>query len=279
MRRFDYTFLKTLPIPGSICNMAMNIVERETAAAQKRTDPAWLARYDALLDDAKMRSVRHSNAIEGIETTEERLSALLSGADVPRGHTERELLGYTRALERIHTQAEALPFTVDNMLALHETMTAPTGDRMAGKCKTEDNVILHITPTGARHVRYQPLSAAETPEALAQPVLAYADAKRDGEIAPLLLIPCVVLDFLCIHPFADGNGRMSRLITLWLLYRHGITSPRYCSLDEKIDDYRGYYYDALHASSVGWHENENDYLPFIEHFLTMLFLCVRALPQ
>ncbi len=266
------------PIPGNLCNLAMNIVARETEAAQKRTDPAWIPRYDALLDDAKMRSVRHSNAIEGIETTEERLSALLSGADLPHGHTERELLGYTRALEMIHTRGASLPFTVHNILALHEVMTVPAGDRLAGCFKTEDNVILHITPEGTRSIRFQPLGAAETPSAMEQLVLAYEDAKQDGEIAPLLLIPCVVLDFLCIHPFADGNGRISRLITLWLLYRHGITSPRYSSLDEKIDTYRGYYYDALGASSVGWHENKNDYLPFIEQFLTTLFLCVRALP-
>ena len=154
-----------------------------------------------------------------------------------------------------------------------------TGNGIGGHYKTDDNVILEIDADGKRKVRFRPTPARETPDAMEQLTLGYLDARNDANINQLLLIPCVILDFLCIHPFRDGNGRMSRLLSLLLLYKNGFDAGKYVSFEEQINNYKAYYYEALRQSSIGWESNENTYFPFIENFLSMLYMCYKELDK
>lgn len=140
-------------------------------------------------------------------------------------------------------------------------------------------MILEIDADGKRKVRFRPTPARETPDAMEQLTLGYLDARNDANINQLLLIPCVILDFLCIHPFRDGNGRMSRLLSLLLLYKNGFDAGKYVSFEEQINNYKAYYYEALRQSSIGWESNENTYFPFIENFLSMLYMCYKELDK
>lgn len=154
-----------------------------------------------------------------------------------------------------------------------------TGNGIGGHYKTDDNVILEIDADGKRKVRFRPTPARETPDAMEQLTLGYLDARNDANINQLLLIPCVILDFLCIRPFRDGNGRMSRLLSLLLLYKNGFDAGKYVSFEEQINNYKAYYYEALRQSSIGWESNENTYFPFIENFLSMLYMCYKELDK
>ena len=149
----------------------------------------------------------------------------------------------------------------------------------AGKYKEEDNAIIEIDNFGQRRVRFSPTRAADTAKAMEQMVLAYKDASNNPNINQLLLIPCVILDFLCIHPFRDGNGRISRLLSLLLLYKNGFDAGKYISFEEQINRRKGYYYEALRASSTGWHDNQSDYAPFIMEFLVTLYMCYKELDK
>ena len=140
-------------------------------------------------------------------------------------------------------------------------------------------MILEIDADGNRRIRFRPTPARETPKAMEQLELAYMDARSDANINQLLLIPCVILDFLCIHPFRDGNGRMSRLLSLLLLYKSGFDAGKYVSFEEQINNYKTYYYEALRQSSAGWDTNENSYFPFIENFLSTLYMCYKELDK
>ena len=190
-----------------------------------------------------------------------------------------EIVGYRDALNAIHRGYAYLDFRRVDILRLHEMLMSMTGDEYGGKYKVSDNYILEEDSKGNRRIRFLPTPAAETPAAMEQLELAYLQARNDANINQLLLIPCVILDFLCIHPFRDGNGRMSRLLSLLLLYKNGYDAGKYVSFEEQINQYKAYYYDALAQSSVGWAENENSYFPFIENFLSMLYMCYKELDK
>ena len=149
----------------------------------------------------------------------------------------------------------------------------------AGKYKSFDNDIIEEDKFGRRSIRFHPTSAADTPAEMEQLVLAYLEARDNPNINQLLLIPCVILDFLCIHPFQDGNGRISRLLSLLLLYKNGFDAGKYISFEEQINNRKGNYYDALLLSSIGWHENQNDYSHFIMEFITVVYLCYKELDK
>ena len=170
-------------------------------------------------------------------------------------------------------------FRESDILRLHELLMSVAGYAYGGQYKTDNNLILEVDAQGERRVRFRPTPAAETPRAMQQLELAYIAARDDAGIDQLLLIPCVILDFLCIHPFRDGNGRMSRLLSLLLLYKNGYDVGRYVSFEEQINQYKGYYYESLRASSEGWAENKNSYFPFIENFLSTLYMCYKELDK
>jgi Fic family protein len=193
------------------------------------------------------------------------------------GHDEEEIAGYRDALQEIHSGYNSMDLSIELILGLHRTLMGYTLSE-GGLFKTSDNVIMGIDEDGRRCVHFKPVSAKDTSDAMDQAILAYIDAMQEG-VEPMLLIPCFILDFLSIHPFADGNGRMSRLLTLLLLYRSGHDVGRYISFEERIDSTRSRYYESLSLSSKNWHEGSNDYLPFIEYYLNILYVCYRGLDR
>jgi Fic family protein len=178
----------------------------------------------------------------------------------------------------IHTGHETLDAREDDILRLHEIMLSyATAD--GGRYKHRDNVIMETDFTGARRVRFEPTSASETPATMEQLILAFLDARDNYSINQLLLIPCFVLDFLCIHPFADGNGRISRLLSLLLLYKNGFDAGKYISFEEQINKHKPLYYEALRRSSENWQNRQNSYFPFIENFISTQLFCYRDLDK
>lgn len=277
MRIFDYSFLNNGLVPASLVNLTSNISALKTMARIRKEECAQV--FTELEVVAKVQSIKSSNAIEGIVTSDERIAAIVNQNSAPLNHNEAEIAGYRDALNEIHLGFEYMDFRERDILRLHEMMMSPAGYEYGGQYKTDDNVILEVDSDGNRRVRFRPTPAEETPKAMEQLELAYMEARSDAGINQLLLIPCVILDFLCIHPFRDGNGRMSRLLSLLLLYKNGFDAGKYVSFEEQINNYRAYYYEALRQSSKGWETNENSYFPFIENFLTTLYMCYKELDK
>ncbi|MBO4886703.1 MAG: Fic family protein [Firmicutes bacterium] len=275
MRRFDYSFLDDGMLPASLITMTASIYSLRTAAGTRKKDYAKV--FTQLESIARIQSVKSSNAIEGIITSDQRIAEIVNHSSAPLNHNEAEIAGYRDALDRIHTGYEHLTFGEKDILLLHEIMMTPSGDDLAGKYKQTDNVVVEIDSSGYRKVRFRPTPADETKAAMEQLELAYLAACSNSHINQLLLIPCVILDFLCIHLFRDGNGRISRLLSLLLLYKNGFDAGKYISFEEQINKYKDLYYDALQRSSVGWDTAQNDYFPFIRNFLSMLYMCYKEL--
>ena len=227
-----------------------------------------------LLEIAKIQSTEASNRIEGIVTTDDRLKKLVRNKTTPRSRSEREIAGYRDVLATIHENHDYIPVRPGMILQLHRDLCRFSGTG-GGSFKNADNVIAETLPDGTRRIRFEPVPAWETPEAVDALCSAFQLASSDPELDPLLLIPMFVLDFLCIHPFSDGNGRMSRLLTLLLLYRCGCMVGKYVSLERLIADSKEDYYEALRASSEGWHTGENDYLPFVRYLLGVIAAAYR----
>ena len=277
MRKFDYSFLDNGLLPANLINLTGSIYSLRTAAGVRKEEYAKV--FTELESVAKVQSVKSSNAIEGIVTSDERIVDIVNRSSAPLNHSEAEIAGYRDALNAVHTGYENLSFCVRDILSLHEMMTSIAGYELAGQYKRTDNVIVEVAADGTRNVRFRPTPAAETEAAMQQLELAYLDACSNANINQLLLIPCVILDFLCIHPFQDGNGRMSRLLSLLLLYKNGFDAGKYISFEEQINNYKPLYYEALRQSSEGWDTNENDYLPFIKNFLSTLYMCYKELDK
>lgn len=277
MRKFDYTFLNNGLLPASLVNLTSNIASLKTMAGIRKEENTKI--FTELELVAKIQSVKSSNAIEGIVTSDERIAAIVNQNSAPRGHAESEIAGYRDALNQIHLNFEYIDFRESDILRLHEMMMAVAGYEFGGKYKTDDNLILEVDADGNRRIRFRPLPASETAKAMEQLELAYMEARSNAAINQLLLIPCVILDFLCIHPFRDGNGRMSRLLSLLLLYKNGYDAGKYVSFEEQINNQKAYYYESLRQSSEGWDTNKNSYFPFIENFLSTLYMCYKELDK
>lgn len=276
MRYFDYSFLEHGMLPAGLVNIVSVIAElRERERERKGTYPNIFTRLESI---AKVQSVKGSNEIEGIIASEKRINEIVNQNSAPLNHNEAEIAGYRDALAIVHYGFETLDIRQQDILQLHEVMLsyAPAN---GGAYKQSDNVIMEVDASGARRVRFSPTPANETQNAMEQLVYAYMDARSSYSINQLLLIPCFILDFLCIHPFSDGNGRMSRLLSLLLLYKNGFDAGKYISFEEQINKGKGDYYEALRLSSVGWHESINDYFPFIENFITTLMFCYKELDK
>jgi Fic family protein len=225
-----------------------------------------------------VESVKGSNAIEGIVTTDDRIRDIVNGA-IPVTHDEKEISGYKETLNLIHANHEHMQLKEDVINSLHRMMEEEANPSEAGRYKSHDNMIMEYLPDGTRHIRFKPVSAEETSKAMEQLLLAYYDARQNSNISDLLLIPCFIVDFLCIHPYLDGNGRVSRLLTVLLLYKSGYDIGRYISIEGQINKYKESYYDALEQSSSKWHENENDYTPFMVNFMQILYRCYKELDE
>lgn len=277
MRKFDYSFLNNGLLPANLINLTSNIASLKTMAGVRKE--GYIQIFTELESIAKVQSIKSSNAIEGIITSDERIAAIVNQNSAPLNHNEAEIAGYRDALNAIHIGYENIDFRETDILRLHEMLMSMAGYEFGGQYKTDDNVILEVDAYGNRHVRFRPTPANETKQAMEQLELAYLDARNDANINQLLLVPCVILDFLCIHPFRDGNGRMSRLLSLLLLYKNGYDAGKYVSFEEQINNHKAYYYEALKQSSDGWATNENTYFPFIENFLSMLYMCYKELDK
>jgi Fic family protein len=277
MRKCDYSFLKDGLLPPGLLNLTANISSLKTMTGIRKAEYAKV--FSELEVIAKVQSIKSSNAIEGIVTSDERIWAIVNQDSAPLNHDEAEIAGYRDALAEIHLGYDRIGISKRDILRIHEIMMSLTGYNFRGEYKTEDNVILEVDTRGNRKVRFRPTPADETEESMEQLEFAYIDARDDAKINQLLLIPCVILDFLCIHPFRDGNGRMSRLLSLLLLYKNGFDVGKYVSFEEQINNYKTYYYEALRQSSNGWETNENSYFPFIENFLSTLNMCYIELEK
>ena len=277
MHKFDYSFLDEGVLPAELVNLTSTISALNAISEERRGRNATV--YTELEKIARIQSVKGSNAIEGIITTDARIKEIVEGNSAPLDHTEMEIAGYRNALDEIHTSFEKLSINEQTILHLHQVMTEVAAYEESGHYKNDDNIIMVIDESGRRRIRFSPVPAAETKDAIEQLILAYIEARDNSRINKLLLIPCVILDFLCIHPFADGNGRVSRLLTLLLMYKCGFNIGKYVSFEEQINLSKEYYYDALQDSSQGWHTNENTYTEFMKNFLSTLYKCYKELDK
>lgn len=232
---------------------------------------------NTLTEIAKIQSTEASNRIEGIFTSDERLKKLVMDKTTPATRDEQEIAGYRDVLATIHESYEYIPLKPSMILQLHADLYKFSGQSIGGKYKNADNIIAEEDENGNKRVRFAPVAAWETPIAMDKLCAAYSEAVDTAGVDPLLIIPMCVLDFLCIHPFNDGNGRMSRLITLLLLYRAGYTVGKFISIEKLIENTKQTYYDVLYSSSVGWHEGENDYAPFVRYTLGVVAAAYRKL--
>ena len=232
---------------------------------------------NALMEVAKIQSTTSSNRIEGIATTDARMRELMSQKTIPRNRNEQEIAGYRDVLATIHESHDFISVTPNVLLQLHRDLYSKQPQGTGGHWKLNDNAIDETDASGKTFVRFRPASAVETPVAMDMLCESYRRAIDAGTFDSLLLIPMFIFDFLCVHPFHDGNGRMSRLLTLLLLYRSGFAVGKYISLEMLIENSKSEYYEALRASSDLWHENANDARPFVEYILGIVLKAYREL--
>jgi len=256
-------YLQSLRFDASLISTLTCLAEykgKETLFA--RQSPEIL---NSLLEVAKVESVESSNRIEGIEVSRERCEALVLKKSNPKNRSEEEVAGYRDALDLIHQLHLDMPLSKNVILQLHSTIYRFTNVK-AGVWKPMDNTIIDRLANGSTRLRFKPVPALKTPDAMDELVSLFNEWKTEEQMDPLILVPLFVLDFLCIHPFKDGNGRAARLLTLLLLYQCGYTVGRYISLERVTEEAKSGYYDALLASSEGWHKGRHDALPWLRHF-------------
>ena len=230
---------------------------------------------EKLVEIARIQSTESSNAIEGIVTTDTRIRQLVAEKTAPRNRSEQEIAGYRDALSVIHESFDAIPVTRNYILQLHKILYSHTNNPLAGQTKNVQNYISATYPDGHAEILFTPLPPFETPDALDRICEEYDRVIGNLELEPLIAIPVFIHDFLCIHPFNDGNGRMSRLLTTLLLYRSGFQVGRYVSLEAKIAKDKDLYYQALGASQHGWHTGDDDAVPFIKYLLGTILAAYR----
>ncbi len=271
MRGFDYSKLAERAWPADILNLVAKIHEcKGRQDMYVRQKPVEL---DRLVEIAKIQSTEASNKIEGIVTTSTRMKQLFEEKTTPRNRDESEILGYRDVLNTIHESNEYIPIRPSYILQLHRDLLRRAGASYGGSFKNVQNYINETRPDGTSFTRFTPIAPYETPAAMDALCDAYEQAVAKESIDALILIPCFICDFLCIHPFNDGNGRMSRLLTLLLLYKNGYSVGKYISIEKQIEKTKDRYYDVLEVSDAEWHEEKNDPTPFIRYMLTVILAC------
>lgn len=227
---------------------------------------------------AVIESSESSNRLEGVEVAPARLEPLILKQTDPRNRSEQEIAGYRDALSLIHESAREMPFTGNVMLQLHSLLCRYLPDP-GGRWKQANNDIVERQPDGTERIRFRPTPAHLAPIQIEQLAAGYRAAVEGGHQDPLVLVPLAILDFLCIHPFRDGNGRVGRLLTLMLLYHFGYEVGRYISLERVIEESKDTYYEALEASSTGWHDGAHDVSPWLDYFWGVLLRAYREFEQ
>ena len=252
---------------------------REHRGRQVLYETAHPKTLETLVEVAKIQSTDTSNKIENISTTKKRLRELMAEKAEPRNRDEREIAGYRYVLDMINESHDAIPVTTGVILQLHRDLYRFGSDSFAGHWKDTDNLIAEYSDTSELVARFRPTSTAGTPAAIERICEEYQAQLKVGLYDPLLISLVFIFDFVSIHPFNDGNGRMSRLLTLLLLCRCGFTVGKYVSIEKEIERTKATYYEALAASSVGWHDGQSDYLPFVTYMLGVLSACYKELDQ
>ena len=265
MRTFNYSQIKDQKWDSEILGLIAAIYKeagKQEMYLKQRPDE-----LEKLVEIAKIQSTEASNAIEGIVTTSTRIKQLVEEKTTPRNRDEQEIAGYRDVLSIIHENFDTIPITQNYILQLHKIMYSHMNNPMAGHTKNNQNYISATYPDGHTEILFTPLAPFETPEALDRICEEYNRVIGNFEVEPLIVIPIFIHDFLCIHPFNDGNGRMSRLLTTLLLYRNGFYVGKYISLEAKIAKNRDLYYDTLNQVQHGWHEGTEDAVPFVKYIL------------
>ena len=273
MRQFNYSLIREQKWDSDLLGLIAAIYKE--AGKQEmylKTKPAEL---EKLVEIAKIQSTEASSAIEGIVTTSTRIRQLVEEKTTPRNRDEQEIAGYRDVLAVIHENFDAISITRNFILQLHKILYSKMDNPMGGKTKNVQNYISATYPDGHSEILFTPLAPYETPEALDQLCEEFNRVIGNHEVEPLIAIPMFIHDFLCIHPFNDGNGRMSRLLTTLLLYRSGFCVGKYISLETQIAKSKDLYYSALGASQNGWHEGKEDPLPFIKYLLRTILGAYR----
>lgn len=273
MRIFNYTSIKNQKWDSEILGYIAAIYKeagKQELYLKQRPDE-----LEKLVEIAKVQSTEASNAIEGIVTTNTRIKQLVSEKTTPRNRDEQEIAGYRDVLNIIHESFDSITISRNYILQLHKIMYSHMNNPMAGRTKNVQNYISASYPDGHTEILFTPLTPYETPEALDKICEEYNKVIGNFELEPLIAIPIFIHDFLCIHPFNDGNGRMSRLLTALLLYRSGFFVGKYISLEAKIAKNKDLYYNALNQSQNGWHEGNEDVLPFIKYILSTILAAYR----
>ena len=265
MRTFNYSIIKNQKWDSETLGLIAAIYKecgKQELYLKQRPDE-----LEKLVEIAKIHSTEASNAIEGIVTTNTRIKQLVEEKTVPRNRDEQEIAGYRDVLSIIHASYDAIPLSKNYILQLHKIMYSHMHNPMAGQTKNVQNYISATFPDGHSKILFTPLAPFETPEALDRICEEYNKVIGNMELEALIAIPIFIHDFLCIHPFNDGNGRMSRLLTTLLLYRSGFYVGKYISLEAKIAKNKDLYYAALSRAQHGWHEGTEDVVPFIKYLL------------
>jgi len=268
----DYLELNALPIGLGQMMQTLGEYKGKQDLYTKQTPQV----LETLKQAAMIQSSESSNRIEGITVVPERLKAILLQHSKPKDRSEAEIIGYRNVLEKIHIQFDSMDLTPQTILKFHEDMLKASGIP-AGMWKQKDNTIEERLPEGRWVTRFVPVSSQETPYYMEESCKMFQRHWNEGKISKLILIPSIILDFLCIHPFMDGNGRISRLLTVLLLHKAGYEVARYISLERIIENTKTSYYDVLHRSSQHWHEGRHDIKPWWEYFLFTLITAYREL--
>ena len=273
MREFNYSLLKNKSWDSELLGLVASIykfVGKQELYLKQKPDE-----LNKLIEIAKIQSTESSNEIEGIVTTSARLRQLVEEKTTPKNRAEEEIVGYRDVLRVIHESFDSILVSQNYILQMHKILFSHMGNPMAGKTKNVQNYVSALDSQGNSKILFTPLAPFETPSALDRLCEEFNRVIGSGEMEPLIVIPLFIHDFLCIHPFNDGNGRMSRLLTSLLLYQNGIYVGRYISLEAKIASSKHDYYDSLDKAGVGWHEGEEDPMPFIKYLLGTILSAYR----
>lgn len=272
MMTFRGNRLSSESVPASIVNLVGQINEfKGKQQLYHQQSPQLL---ESLMKVAVVQSTDSSNRIEGIEVPLRNIEALVADKATPKNRSEEEVAGYRDVLRTIHSSYAHISITPNVIQQFHRDLYAYSA-WPAGKWKSVDNTIDDVLPDGSHQVRFKTVPAVGVPHAVAELCAGLKREEDAGSVFPLLLAGAFVLDFLCIHPFRDGNGRMSRLLTLQLLYQHGYEVGRYISLERITERSKESYYDALAQSSQGWHEGTHPLIPWWEYFLGVIVAAYR----
>lgn len=274
MRNFNYSKIKDIKWDSEILSLVASIYryqgKQELYLKQRPNE------LEKLIDIAKIQSTESSNEIEGIVTTSVRLKQLLEEKTTPRNRNEQEIVGYRDVLDIIHENFDVIPISRNYILQMHKILYSHMNNPLAGKTKNVQNYISATYPDGHSEILFTPLSPFETPGALDLICDEYNRVIGNFEVEPIIMIPIFIHDFLCIHPFNDGNGRLSRLLTTLLLYKNGFYVGRYISLESLIARDKAAYYEALNKAGVNWHDGNEDVVPFIKYLLRIILAAYKA---